>query len=136
VRYSANTSYDLSPSSQNIVEGTTEELSVSANFSKQGFEFPLFGLSLSNDLQASLTYSYSRNGRIIYDLKENFKKDGQPLEGSSRTSIEPRIRYILSSRVTASLYYRYVKTAPDEGGSKITGTTVNEGGLDINVAIQ
>ncbi len=136
VRYSTTTSFDLSPSIQNIVEATTEEVSVTANFSRQGFEFPLFGLSLSNDLQASLSYAYSRNKRRLFDLKQDFKEEGQPLEGSSRTTIEPRIRYILSSRVTASLYYRYVKTAPDEGGSKITGTTVNEGGLDINVAIQ
>ena len=74
--------------------------------------------------------------RRLFDLKENFKKEGQPLDGSTKTIIEPRIRYTLSSRVTASLYYRYSKTKPDAGGSKITGSTINEGGLDVQISIQ
>ncbi|MEK7749255.1 MAG: hypothetical protein AAB269_04265, partial [Bacteroidota bacterium] len=59
-----------------------------------------------------------------------------PLEGSSRTVMEPRIRYVLSARVTASFYYRYTKIKPDSDGSRIPGSTVNEGGLDVHVAIQ
>jgi hypothetical protein len=69
-------------------------------------------------------------------LKQDFNPQGQPLDGSSRTTIEPRIRYILSARVTASLYYRYSKVAPDAAGSKITGNTINEGGLDVQISIQ
>ena len=135
-RYGTSTAYDLTPSVQNIVESGTEDISVTASYSRQGFEFPLFGLSLSNDLMTTLSYTYTRNARKLYNLKENFKPEGQPLDGSNRTTIEPRIRYILSSRVTASLYYRYSKTAPDAGGSKITGNTINEGGLDVQVSIQ
>jgi hypothetical protein len=73
----------------------------------------------------------------VYDLKAvTFKKDGTPMEGSSRTIIEPRIQYILSSRVTASIYYKYTTLKPDAGGSRIPGSTTNEGGLDVRVAIQ
>ena len=50
--------------------------------------------------------------------------------------MEPRIRYILSSRVTASIYYRYTRLKPGDGGSRIAGSTVNEGGLDVRVSIQ
>ncbi|MCU0454084.1 MAG: cell surface protein SprA [Bacteroidetes bacterium] len=135
-RYGTTTSFDLTPSVLSISESSTEDISVSASYSRQGFEFPLFGLSLSNDLMTTLSYTYSRNGRKLYNLKENFKPEGQPLDGSNRTTIEPRIRYILSARVTASLYYRYSKVAPDAGGSKITGNTINEGGLDVQISIQ
>jgi hypothetical protein len=49
--------------------------------------------------------------------------------------MEPRIRYVLSSRITASVYYRYSKTAPDEGGSTIFGTTTNEAGINLHISI-
>jgi hypothetical protein len=38
--------------------------------------------------------------------------------------------------VTASVYYRYQKIAPDDAGSRIPGTTTNEAGLDIQIAIR
>ena len=136
-RLGNSTSYDLTPSAQNIVESGLTDITLTANFTRQGFEIPFFGLSLSNDLDISLSYSYSKNSRRVYDLKAVlFKKEGTPMEGSSRTIIEPRIRYILSSRVTASIYYKYTKLKPDAGGSRIPGSTTNEGGLDVRVAIQ
>lgn len=135
-RLSSTTSFDLSPSAQNIVETNTTDITLSANYNRRGFVIPFFGLSLSNDLDMTLSYSFSRNSRRIYDMKKDFKKDGDPLEGFSRTTLEPRIRYILSARVTGSVYYKYSKFKPDAGGSRIPGSTINEGGLDIRVAIQ
>ncbi len=84
-----------------------------------------------------MTYSLTKNSRRTYDvntLESNLS--GTPLEGSTRTVMEPRIRYVLSSRVTAAIFYRYTKVSPDEGGSTIPGTTTNEAGLDIHIAIQ
>ncbi|MGB2867995.1 MAG: cell surface protein SprA, partial [Bacteroidota bacterium] len=135
VRYNTTTSFDLNPSVQNVSEGGTSDISLSANYSRQGFEIPFFGLSLSNDLDVSFSYTYSLNARKIYDMKD-FRPEGTPQEGSTRTVMEPRIRYILSARVTASLYYRYTKIAPYQGVSKVPGSTINEGGLDVHVAIQ
>jgi cell surface protein SprA len=135
-RYNVTTSFDLVPANQNITETNANDMSITASYSRRGFEIPFFGLSLSNDVDMNFTYSYSKNVRRLYTLKENFKPEGTPQEGSSRKIIEPRIRYILSSRVTASLYYKYTRVKPDEGGSKIPGSTINEGGLDIRVAIQ
>ncbi len=132
-RYGTTTSYDLQPAAQNVVESDVTDITVSANYSRQGFEFPFFGLSLSNDIDISFSYSYSTNSRKLFDMKAvNFKKDGTVLDGTTRTILEPRIRYILSARVTASVYYKYSKT----DGSRIPGQTINEGGLDVRVAIQ
>ncbi len=135
-RYNTNTTYDLSPSSQNVVETGTQDISVTGTYSRQGFEIPFFGLALSNDLDINFSYTLSKNLRRLYDFRTDFKADGSPLEGSTRTVMEPRIRYVLSARVTAALYYRYTKIAPDAGGSRVPGSTINEGGLDVHVAIQ
>lgn len=135
VRFGTTTNFDLSPSQQNISEGSTTDFSITASFSRRGFEIPLFGISLVNNIDISFNYSYSHNSRITYNFK-SFKPEGSPLEGSSRTTMEPRIRYTLSDRVTASFYYRYTRIKPDEGGSRIPGSTINEGGLDINVSIR
>ncbi|MBI5464834.1 MAG: hypothetical protein HY966_07790 [Ignavibacteriales bacterium] len=135
-RYGLSTSYDLVPSGQNVVQSDQTDISVTANFSRSGFEIPFFGLSLSNDIDISFSYTNSQSSRRQYDFKNIYLSEGQPLEGSTRSTMEPRIRYTLSARVTASAYYRYTKIAPDNGGSKIPGSTTNEGGLDIHVAIQ
>ncbi|MEX1139073.1 MAG: cell surface protein SprA [Bacteroidota bacterium] len=134
-RYSTSTATDLSPAVRTITESNTSDITLTGNFTQRGFEFPLFGLSLSNDIDINFSYSYSRNNRRAFDFREAFKKDGEPLEGTIRTIIEPRIRYTLSSRVSASIYYKYTRLKPDEGGSRIPGSTINEGGLDIRVQI-
>jgi cell surface protein SprA len=134
-RYGASTSYDLSPSAYSATEISSSEISITGNYSRQGFELPLFGVSLMNNIDIAFTYSYKHNALLLFDFKD-FKKDGIPQDGTSRTSIEPRIGYTLSERVRASFYYRYTKLTPDAGGSRIPGSTINEGGLDVHVDIK
>jgi cell surface protein SprA len=136
-RVGTSTDYDLVPAAKNIVESGSTDISVTANYSRQGFQFPFFGLLLSNDIDIRLSYSYSKTSRRVYDMSASvFKPDGTPMEGMSRTNIEPRIQYILSARVTASVYYKYSKVKPDAGGSRIPGSTTNEMGVDVRVSIQ
>ena len=142
IRYGTTSSYDLIPSAENIVENATKDISITGTFGRTGFEIPFFGLSLSNDIDISINYTYSDNARqtftsLLTETGSGTGLDGGvPGEGSSRSVTEPRIRYVLSSRVTASLFYRYTKVTPDAGGSTIPGSTTNEGGLDVHVAIQ
>jgi cell surface protein SprA len=136
-RYSTTTTYDLNLSAGNITETNSKEISLSLTYARRGFEIPLFGLSLKNDIDMTFTFSTSYNARRQHDpdyLSSN--QEGTPLEGNTRTTMEPRLRYVLSSRVTAALFYRYTKMKPDEGGSTIPGTTTQEAGLDIHIAIQ
>ncbi len=137
VRYNTNTSYDLQTSSRNIVETLAQEISVTLSYNRRGFEIPLFGLALNNDVDVSASYSITKNARRQYEVARlDVNAEGSPLDGTTRTVIEPRIRYILSSRVTASVYYRYTKVAPDDSGSRIPGSTTNEAGLDVHISIQ
>ncbi len=135
IRYSTTTTYDLSTASQNLVESYDNEISLQASFGRRGFAIPFFGLTLSNDIDISFSYSYTRNTRRTYDVA-NIGAGAIPLEGQSRTVIEPRIKYVLSTRVTASIFYRYTSVEPDQGASLIPGTKTNEAGLDIHISIQ
>lgn len=137
LRYSTTTGFDLSTTSRTLVESVTREITVTTSYTRRGFEIPLFGLSLNNDVDISGSYSVAKTSRLTYDVtKLDVNTQGRPLEGQTRTTIEPRIKYVLSSRVTASIYYKYVKIAPDASGSRIPGSTTNEAGLDIHIAIQ
>ena len=137
LRYNSTTSYDLATSSENIVEQLSQEISITANYSRRGFEIPFFGLSLNNDLDISASYSLTKSSTTNYAIaKLDVNTTGEPQDGSTRTVLEPRIKYVLSSRVTASVYYRFTKIQPDASGSRIPGSTVNEAGLDIHIAIQ
>jgi cell surface protein SprA len=137
IRYNTTTGYDLSAASRNLVESLRKEVSLTASYTRKGFEIPFFGLSLNNDIDISLSYSLSSDSRTTFDVaKLDVAVEGTPLEGSTRTVLEPRIKYILSSRVTASLYYRHTKVEPDNAGSRIPGITTNEAGLDLHIAIQ
>lgn len=136
-RFGSTTSYDLNIAAQNITEQFNREISLSLSYGRRGFQLPFFGINLSNDVDVSLTYSMTKSSRRLHQpqlLASN--QEGTPLEGSTRTSMEPRLRYGLSSRVSASLFFRYQKIAPDEGGSTLFGSTTNEGGLDIRILIQ
>jgi cell surface protein SprA len=134
-QYKVSTNYDLSPAFQNGSEGTTSGFSITGTYSRKGFEIPLFGVSLMNNIDISFNYSTSHESKVLYYFS-NFEKDGIPQSGSTRTTIEPGINYTLSERVSARLYYRHIRFKPDEGGSNIPGSTTNEGGLNIMVTIR
>jgi hypothetical protein len=136
-RLNTQTNYDLNYSSRIIVQTLTHELSFTASYRRSGFEMPLFGVSLRNDIDISMTYSMARNERIRYTT-EILRTGGEGLtdDGATRTSFEPRIRYVISQRVTASIFYRFSKVAPNREGSRTPGYTTNEAGLDINISIR
>lgn len=134
-KYIMKTNYDLGVATKNITESLSRDISLTASFSKSGFDIPLFGLALKNDIEISFSYTFGNNSVIIYQLGENFDEKGKPQDGTTRTTLEPRIRYVMSSRVTLSLFYKRSSVAP-EGASRIPATTTNEAGLDVHISIQ
>jgi cell surface protein SprA len=134
-RWSKKGTFSMNTSASNITEDNMDELSITGEFKKTGFDFPLFGLSLKNDINFNLSFSLAKNSARIYSIND-LGSGGQPREGTTRITIEPRIRYTVSQRVQASLFYRYERTKPDaEAGSRIPGTTVHEGGLEMRISI-
>ena len=134
MKYSTKTNYDLGITSKAIVETYSSEIGITAGFSKSGFELPLFGLSLKNDIEFSFSYTSSKNTSVNYDMA-NYVDGGTPQDGTTRTSIEPRIKYTISSKVTLSIFYTRSSVKPD-GPSRIPPTTTNSAGLDVHISIQ
>jgi len=135
VKYSVKSNYDLGIATSTTTETFSRDINFAFSFAKSGFELPLFGLSLKNDIEISLSYTMGRNSVLIYDMGENFDEAGKPKDGNTRTTIEPRIRYVMSSRVTLAIFFRRTSVEP-EGASRIPATTTNEAGIDVHISIQ
>lgn len=134
IQYSTTSNYSLGTTTRNITEGFSKDISFTASYSKSGFEIPLFGVSLKNDLEVSLSYTTAENSTVIFEM-DNFNEEGTPQDGNIRTTIEPRIKYVMSSRVTTTLFYRRTQVEP-KGSSRIPPTTTNEMGLEVHISIQ
>ncbi|HVO74308.1 MAG TPA: cell surface protein SprA [Ignavibacteriaceae bacterium] len=134
LKYSTKTTYDLTKSTQKITETYSRDIGITAGYSKSGFELPLFGISLKNDIEFSFSYSSTQNSTIIFDMND-FREEGTPQDGNTRTTMEPRIKYTISSKVTLSIFYRRSSVEP-EGAARIPPTTTNEAGLDVHISIQ
>lgn len=134
IKYNTRNSFSLGVSTRNITEQFSRDINFSASFSKAGFSLPFFGLSLKNDIEMSLSYTSGKNSTVLYDMN-NFSEEGEPQDGTTRTVIEPRVRYVMSSRVTLSIFYKRTSISP-EGAARIPPSTTNEAGLDVRIAIQ
>ena len=134
IKYSTSTSYNLGTTTKNISETYSRDIGVTAGYSKSGFELPLFGISLKNDIEFSFSYTSSQNATTIYDMV-NYRDGGVPQDGTTRVTMEPRVKYTISSKVTLSIFYTRSSTTP-EGAARIPPTTTNEAGLDVHISIQ
>ena len=134
ILYNTSTQYALTPSSGNIAESYTGQLSITADYAKRGFSLPLFGLNLKNDIDISASYSVSQTSRSSYAFS-SISAGPTPLDGTSQIAIQLTFKYALSQRVTASIYYKNTRVVPTVPGSPIPGTTTNEAGIDVHVSI-
>ena len=134
IKYSTRDSYDLGVSTQSIAENYQRDIGVTFSYTRSGFEIPLFGVSLKNDVEVSFSYTNSLSNPINYDMS-NYVDGGVPQNGSSRVIIQPRIKYTISSRVTISIFYTKTSTQP-VGASTTVPIVTNEAGLDVHISIQ
>ena len=130
IMYTTGTSYGLGVATQNITEEVSNGMTVTATYTKSGFEFPFLGISLKNDIDISLSYTMAKKTSTVYDM--TVSASGVPQDASSNTVIEPKINYNMSSRVLLSFFYR--KTS--NSGLKIPTSTTNEAGVDVKISIQ
>jgi cell surface protein SprA len=134
-KYNKAVSYIINPQSSLIQSTNTNDWSINANYTKSGFDIPLFGLSLKNDISFALTIARTLNDPIDYVYPRGVREK-RPGAGSSQMTINPSVQYSLSSKVTMQLFYKYIKTQPTENTVAITPRTSNEGGLNIKITIQ
>jgi len=141
LRYSTTSSYSLNSSNKATVsKSSSDEFQLQASYAKKKFEWDLIGLKLENEIEFSLTASVKANKTATYDVTfdENDETadngdNGRTLNGTTQISVEPRIRYTMSKRVVASLFYRYEGTF-NEGAAQ-PGYYVQQFGLDLRISI-
>lgn len=136
IRYNTSLQNILTPSSTLLQSLSTSDWSVNLNFSKSGFEIPLFGLSLKNDIAFAMTITRNLNEPIDYRFEEGSESPTPvPGNGSSVTTVNPSIQYSLSSKVQMQVFYKYIKTSPTGGTAATIPRTSSEAGLNVRITI-
>jgi cell surface protein SprA len=137
LRWNATSTFNLNSSSRSIIQKTsTNEISAQANYTMKSLKWELLGLNLENNIEYSFMFSIKDNSRATFDvsdaasLKDN---NGRELQGDTQITIEPRIRYSMSNRVTASFFVRYDATLTS--GAANPGFSTTQVGLDLRISL-
>jgi cell surface protein SprA len=139
IRWNRTQGYNLNAAAKSVVTSqTTDEIAVQASYTMNSFSIPFLGFQLKNELEFSFLGSYKFNGRGTFDVFdpasfEGGQEEGRVLDGSTVISIEPRVRYSLSERLTASFFVRYDGTF--NVGAANPGFHTTQVGLDFRLSI-
>ncbi|MFA5512117.1 MAG: hypothetical protein WC313_06675, partial [Candidatus Kapaibacterium sp.] len=140
LRWSNTKAYNINNAARASVNSQlTNEITAQATYTMKGFEFPLFGLKLQNDLEYSFLFTFKHNKRHTFDITlpsstyAGDKENGETLDGNTQIIIEPRARYSLSSRLTASFFVRYEGTFTE--GAAQPGFHTTQVGFDLRISV-
>lgn len=132
-------SYQLSSAAQSRINAqTTNDITAEAGYRLDGFELPLFGFILENDLEYRFQLTYKRNLRTSYDVLNEASytgnnEGGQTVEGNTQIIIEPSARYSVSERLVASFFVRYEGTF-NEGAAQ-PGFHTTQVGFNLRLSL-
>jgi hypothetical protein len=137
-KLSKTNNFSVSPLDAKITSTATNDFAINASYTKSGFNLPLFGLSLENNLTISISYTRTKNDPVVYsyDPLAGGIWNSNTQNGSTSTTFNPSIQYNLSRSVTMQLFYKYTKIEPTGDNLIITTRTTNEAGLNIRLQIQ
>ncbi|HEX9659198.1 MAG TPA: hypothetical protein VGA18_02820 [Rhodothermales bacterium] len=145
VTYSKSKSVSLSTGNADVNENSTSDWSFRTSFSKRGMRIPIITKSrLQNTVRFTLTVSSAKSVERRFRLKsdlEDFLRNNTDSETflspqliqSTRSTVEPRISYAFSSRISADFFVRYEHL--DSSGSRVPTTTNIRSGFNIRVSI-
>lgn len=139
LRWSTQTTFQInSAAGSTVSKQSTNEITATAEYTMKGFEFPLFGIMLKNDLSWIALFTFKDNARATYDLLDQASytgdnADGRTLDGNVQIIAEPRIRYSVSNRLTASFFVRYEGTFTE--GAAQPGFNTVQVGFDLRISI-
>jgi cell surface protein SprA len=140
LRWSNTKSYNINNAARaSLNSQLTNEITAQGSYTMRGFEFPVFGINLKNDLEYSFLFTYKHNKRHTFDITRpsdtytGDKQEGETLDGNTQIIIEPRARYSLSSRLTASFFIRYEGTFTE--GAAQPGFHTTQVGFDLRISV-
>lgn len=137
LRWNATSNFNLNSSSRSIIQKTsTNEISAQANYTMKSLKWEFMGLNLENNIEYSFLFSIKDNSRATFDVSDEASlkdNNGRELQGDTQITIEPRVRYSLSNRVTASFFFRYDATIT--AGAANPGFSTTQVGLDLRISL-
>ena len=133
-RYNVTTTHGLNASARSTISReTAHELQIQASYIRRGVSLKFLGLDLQNDMEFSFNTQVRRNLRAQYDVLDYKGPDGSLVDGTTQITIEPRARYTISNRVTASAFFRYEGNFSE--GAANPGFSTSQVGIDIRLSI-
>jgi cell surface protein SprA len=138
LRWNSTNAFQLTSANRSTVERqSTTEIQGQSAYTMKGFEFPIFGISLKNDLEFSFMASFKKNQRATYDVSASVNDyggtNGRTLDGNTQIIIEPRVRYSMSDRISAAYFFHYEGTFTE--GAASPGYNTYQTGLEIRLSI-
>jgi cell surface protein SprA len=127
----------LANNSLNITRGS--QINLSVGFQKQGLKIPLDfwifkNATLDNTLDVSFNFTLADEETQSIVVSGANAGTNAPI-GTTRISFEPRVSYALSSRVTASFFWRFTRIAPKATGGNIFESTKQDVGFNFRISV-
>ncbi|GAB5518300.1 MAG: hypothetical protein RhofKO_05510 [Rhodothermales bacterium] len=150
--------YSLSTANFEVSESKTNEFQMQFSWAVQGLRLPFIKKKLDNRLNVSFNIARAVNQDLRYSIRraleeaitkgEPFDPEANPegydplrlqdnvdlLTGTTRLTLQPRIQYQFSNKVTASVYVDYQRLESED--SRVPSTITMKGGFDVRVSIQ
>ncbi len=133
-RYSITTTHGLNASARSTISReTSHEVQIQASYLRRGVSLKFLGFDLQNDMEFTFSTQIRRNLRSQYDVLDYKGPEGSLVDGTTQIIIEPRARYTVSNRVTASAFFRYEGNFSE--GAANPGFSTTQVGIDVRLSI-
>ncbi len=135
LRVAAKAEYGITAGARSTISrSTTRDFSLQVRYNRRGgFTLPWFDIELDNELELSFIASLQQTRRVTYDVTDFESEDGRRLDGTTKILIEPRARYVISRRLTATFFFRHEATI-NEGATQ-PGISTTQVGVDLRISV-
>ncbi len=133
-RYSVTEAHSLATGARGTIQKeNTHEIQIQASYLRRGMNLRFLGLELKNDLEFTFLTQIRSSKQGRYEVDEYPAIQDRTVNGTTQITIEPRARYTISNRVTASAFFRYEGNFSE--GAATPGYSSTQVGVDIRLSI-
>ena len=134
VRYSVTSSHSLAGSAKNTIQREdSHEFQIQASYLRRAMSLKFLGLDLTNDMEFTFLAQVRQSLQSRYEIDEYPALESRTVNGTTQITIEPRARYTISNRVTASAFVRYEGNFSE--GATTPGFSSTQVGVDVRLSI-
>ncbi len=134
VRYSITSSHSLAGSAKNTIQREdSHEFQLQASYLRRAMSLKFLGLDLTNDMEFTFLAQVRSSLSSRFEVDEYPNLENRTVTGTTQITIEPRARYTISNRVTASAFVRYEGNFSE--GATTPGFSSTQVGVDVRLSI-